>query len=170
MPYTQTLSMSEEDQYRLLEWWNATESAKVVVRHLASLVSELRLHPESSHTDGMVLFYRAVSEISYGHAGIRGCIRRAFSGEYSDGLRKNMIMCHNFAHKYSVDAKVLLERVAKQITGGDALLLIRLIRKTLLKNNEMLIEISQKSEAFFGKEALHSLQNEVKQSTTLPIK
>ena len=81
MPYTQTLSMSADDQHRLLEWWNATESAKVVVRHLVSLVSELRLHPESSHADGMVLFYRAVSEISYGYAGIRGCIRRAFSGD-----------------------------------------------------------------------------------------
>ena len=41
MPYTQTLSMSEDDQQRLLEWWNATESARVVVRHLVSLVSEL---------------------------------------------------------------------------------------------------------------------------------
>ena len=50
-------------------------------------------------------------------------------------------MCHSFAHKYSVDAKVLLERVAKQITGGNALKLIRRIRKTLLKNDEMLIEI-----------------------------
>ena len=79
MPYTQPLSMSADDQHRLLEWWNATESAKVVVRYLVSLVSELRLHPESSHADGIVLFYRAVSEISYGHAGIRGCIRRAFS-------------------------------------------------------------------------------------------
>ncbi|WP_428911985.1 hypothetical protein [Niallia sp. Krafla_26] len=168
MPYTQTLSMSADDQQRLLEWWNATESAKVVVRHLVSLVSELRLHPESSHADGIVLFYRAVSEISYGHAGIRGCIRRAFSGEYSDGLRKNMIMCHSFADKYSVDAKVLLERVAKQITGGNALQLIRRIRKTLLKNDEMLIEISKKSSDFFGKEALQIIQNEVKHSTTLP--
>ncbi len=169
MPYTQPLSMSADDQHRLLEWWNATESAKVVVRYLVSLVSELRLHPESSHADGIVLFYRAVSEISYGHAGIRGCIRRAFSGEYSDALRKNMVMCHSFAHKYSVDAKVLLERVAKQITGGNALKLIRRIRKTLLKNDEMLIEISKRSDDFFGKEALQSLQNEVKHSTTLPM-
>ena len=106
MPYTQTLSMSADDQHRLLEWWNATESAKVVVRHLVSLVSEMRLHPESSHADGMVLFYRAVSEISYGYAGIRGCIRRAFTREYSDALRKNMVMCHSFAHKYSVDESV----------------------------------------------------------------
>ncbi|MEH7386507.1 hypothetical protein V7147_14025 [Bacillus sp. JJ1521] len=169
MPYTQTLGMNADDQHRLLEWWNSTESAKVVVRHLVSLVSELRLHPESSHADGMVLFYRAVSEISYGYAGIRGCIRRAFTSEYSDALRKNMIMCHSFAHKYSVDAKVLLERVANQINGEDALLLIRRIREMLMKNDEMLIEISKKSLAFFGKESLQSLQLEVKSSSTLPM-
>ncbi len=64
MPYTQTLSMSADDQHRLLEWWNATESAKVVVRHLVSLVSELRLHPESSHADGIVLFYHFPTEDS----------------------------------------------------------------------------------------------------------
>ncbi|RDU36673.1 hypothetical protein DRW41_11485 [Neobacillus piezotolerans] len=169
MPYTQTLDMSANDQQRLMEWWNATESAKGVVRHLVSLVSELRLHPESSHADGMVLFYRAVSEISYGHAGIRGCIRRAFSGEYSDGLRKNMSMCHSFAHKYSVDSKVMLERVAKQITGENALQLISRIREALMKNDEMLNEISKKAQAFFGKDALQSLQNDIKHSSTLPI-
>jgi hypothetical protein len=169
MPYTQTLGMSADDQHRLLEWWNATESAKVVVRHLVSLVSEMRLHPESSHADGMVLFYRAVSEISYGYAGIRGCIRRAFTREYSDALRKNMVMCHSFAHKYSVDAKVLLERVAKQITGENALQLISRIRESLMKNDEMLNKISKKVHVFFGTEALQSLQKEVKDSTTLPM-
>lgn len=169
MPYTQTLGMSADDQHRLLAWWNATESAKGVVRHLVSLVTELRLHPESSHADGMVLFYRAVSEISYGHAGIRGCIRRAFTNEYSGALRKNMVMCHSFAHKYSVDAKVLLERVAKQITGKNALQLISRIRETLMKNDEMLVEISKKAQAFFGKEALLSLQKEVKHSSTLQM-
>jgi len=56
MPYTQPLSMSTDDHNRLIEWWNATESAKGVVRQLVSLVSELRVHPESSHADGMVLF------------------------------------------------------------------------------------------------------------------
>ncbi|RHW41429.1 hypothetical protein D1B31_06785 [Neobacillus notoginsengisoli] len=168
MPYTQTLGMSADDQHRLLDWWNATESGKVIVRHLVSLVSELRLNPESSHADGMVLFYRAVSEISYGYAGIRGCIRRAFSGEYSNVLRKNMVMCHSFAHKYSVDAKVLLERVAKQITGENALQLISRIRETLRKNDEMLIEIANKARDFFGKGALQSLQNEVKHSSIIP--
>jgi hypothetical protein len=158
MPYTQTLSMSADDQQLLLEWWNATESAKAVVRSLASFVSELRLHPESSHADGIVLFYRAVSEISYGHAGIRGCIRRAFSGEYSDALRKNMLMCHSFAHKYSVDAKVLLERVAKQITGEKALHIISHIRVMLMKNDEKLTEIAEKAQTFFGTEDLQSLQ------------
>ncbi|WP_338452803.1 hypothetical protein R4Z09_13635 [Niallia oryzisoli] len=161
MSYTRTQNISTDDQYRLLEWWNTTESAKVVVRYLVSLVSELRLHPESSHADGMVLFYRAVSEISYGYACIRGCIRRAFSGEFSDALRKNMVMCHSFAHKYSVDAKVLLERVAKQITGDNALQLVSRIRRQLRKNDEMLNEISEKAQAFFGTEALQSLEKEV---------
>jgi len=65
----------------------------------------------------MIPFYRAVSEVSYGYAGTRGCIRRAFNDEYSEALRKNMTMCYGFASKFSVDTKVLLERVAKQVTG-----------------------------------------------------
>ena len=63
MPYTQTLSMSADNQHLLLEWWNVTESAKVVVRHLVSLVSELRLHPKSGHADGIILFYLIYKEI-----------------------------------------------------------------------------------------------------------
>ena len=69
-----------------------------------------------------------------------------------------MAMCHSFAHIYSVDAKVLLERVAKQITGENALHLISRIRETLMKNDEMLTEISTKAHAFFGTEDLQSLQ------------
>ena len=38
-----------------------------------------------------------------------------------------------------------------------------------MKNDEMLNEISQKAHAFFGTEALQSLQKEVKHSTTLPM-
>ncbi len=72
-----------------------------------------------------------------------------------------MVMCHSFAHKYSVDAKVLIERVAKQITGENALQLISRIRETLMENDEMLNEISRKAHAFFGTEAFHSLQKEV---------
>jgi hypothetical protein len=60
------------------------ESAKPMVRILMSLITELRVHPESSHADGMVLFYRAESEVSYGYAGVRGCIRRAFTNEYRE--------------------------------------------------------------------------------------
>ena len=55
-----------------------------------------------------------------------------------------MVMCHSFAHKYSVDAKVLLERVAKEISGEHALQLISRIREMLMKNDEMLNEISKK--------------------------
>ena len=161
MPNIRQLNLNEEEQHRLLDWWKTLELARPVVQRLVSLVSEFRLNPESSHADGIVLFYRAVSEISYGHAGIRGCIRRAFSGEYSVALRKNMAMCHSFAHKYSVDAKVLLERVAKQITGENALHLISRIRVMLMKNDEMLNEISEKAHAFFGTEDLQSLQKEV---------
>jgi len=134
-----------------LDWWNTTESAKSVVKRLVSLVSELRLHPESSHADGMILFYRAVSEVSYGYAGTRGCIRRAFNDEYSEALRKNMTMCHGFAHKFSVDTKVLLERVAKQVTGSNALELIHRIREVLKENDEMLHEMEIKAHAFYEK-------------------
>ncbi|MCM2532905.1 hypothetical protein NDK43_11540 [Neobacillus pocheonensis] len=77
-------------------------------------------------------------------------------------------MCHSFAHKYSVDTKVLLDRVAKQITGPNALQLIDRIRKTLIENDVMLNEIAKRAHAFFGKEAFQSIQMKVKQSITLP--
>ncbi|WP_308162205.1 hypothetical protein [Bacillus sp. ISL-18] len=162
------LVMDLEERQRLLDWWNTMESAKPMVRRLMSLITELRVHPESSRADGMVLFYRAASEISYGYAGVRGCIRRAFTDEYRESLRMNMVMCHSFAEKYSVDTKVLLERVAQQITGQNALQLIQKIRETLAENDEMLKEIKRKADAFFGRETFHSMQNKVKDSITLP--
>jgi hypothetical protein len=168
MPNSQSMIMSADEQNRLMEWWNKTEEAKVVVQRLVSLISELRVHPESSHADGMVLFYRAASEISYGYAGMRGCIRRSFTSEYSEPLRKNIVMCHSFAHKYSVDAKVLLERVAKQVTGANALKIINHIREALMENKVMLNEIAKKANAFFGKETFQSIQTKVNQSITLP--
>jgi len=160
--------MDLEERQRLLEWWNTMESAKPMVRRLMSLITELRVHPESSHADGLVLFYRAASEISYGYAGVRGCIRRAFTNEYRESLRMNMVMCHSFAEKYSVDTKVLLERVAQQITSQNALQLIQRILETLAENDEMLKEIKRKADAFFGRETFHSMQNKVKDSITLP--
>ncbi|MDC0706047.1 MULTISPECIES: hypothetical protein [Priestia] len=150
-PNAEFLNMSVDQQRHLLDWWNTTESAKLIVRRLVSLVSELRLHPESSHADGMILFYRAVSEVSYGYAGTRGCIRRAFNDEYSESLRRNMTMCHGFARKFSVDAKVLLERVAKQITGPNALELMHRIREVLKENDVMLHEMEIKAHAFYEK-------------------
>lgn len=168
MTNTQTMKMNADDQQHLLEWWNATSAGKAIVQQLTSLVSELRIHPESSHADGMVLFYRAVSEISYGYAGMRGCIRRAFTNEYSGALRENMARCHSFAEKYSVDAKVLLERVAKQISGANAQQLVNLIRNELIKNDEMLKEIFNKTQAFFGKENFQSVQKKIKHSNSLP--
>lgn len=162
------LVMDAVDRQRLLEWWNTMDAAKPMVRRLMSLITELRLHPESSHADGMVLFYRAASEISYGYAGVRGCIRRAFTNEYREALRINMVMCHSFAEKYSVDTKVLLERVARQINGQNALELIRKIRETLAENDLMLKEIKSKADAFFGRDRFHSMQQKVKQFNTLP--
>ncbi|MGE8206521.1 hypothetical protein ACQKP0_18585 [Heyndrickxia sp. NPDC080065] len=167
---TNPMTMSEDEKYRLLEWWKAMESAKPVIRRLTSLVSELRVHPESSHADGMILFYRAISEISYGYAGVRGCIRRAFTSEYSEALRINIVMCHSFAEKFSVDAKVLLERVAMQITGKNALQLIDRIQETLMENGNMLNEIQQRADAFYEKETFQSLQKKVIQSNSLPSK
>jgi hypothetical protein len=34
---------------------------KPMVRRLMSLITELRVHPESSHADGMVRFYRVIN-------------------------------------------------------------------------------------------------------------
>ncbi|ETI69731.1 hypothetical protein [Neobacillus vireti] len=168
MPSSQSMIMNADEQDRLMEWWNKTEEAKIVVQRLMSLITELRVHPESSHADGMVLFYRAASEISYGYAGMRGCIRRSFTSEYSEPLRKNIVMCHSFAHKYSVDAKILLERVAKHVTEPNGLQLINRIRDALMENDAMLNEIAKKANAFFGKETFQSIQTKVNQSITLP--
>lgn len=79
-----------------------------------------------------------------------------------------MVMCHSFAQKYSVDTKVLLERVANQITGPNALQLIDRIRGELIENDVMLNEMAKRAQAFFGKEPFQSIQMEVKQSNTLP--
>lgn len=165
--HNQPLVMDMIERQRLLEWWNTMDAAKPMVRRLMSLITELRLNPESSHADGLVLFYRAASEISYGYAGVRGCIRRAFTNEYRQALRINMVMCHSFAERYSVDTKVLLERVAQQITEQNALQLIQRIRETLAENDLMLKEIKSKADAFFGRDTFHSMQKKVKQSTTL---
>jgi hypothetical protein len=162
------LVMNTEERQRLLAWWNTTGAAKPIVRRLMSLVTELRINPESSHADGIILFYRAASEVSYGYAGVRGCIRRAFTNEYREPLRMNMVMCHSFAERFSVDSKVLLERVAKQITGQNALQIVQRIRETLAENDVMLKEIKSKADAFFGRDAFDSLQKKVKQSNKLP--
>ncbi|MBU8917158.1 hypothetical protein BGM25_14075 [Bacillus sp. FJAT-29953] len=142
--------MNEEERQRLLEWWDTTERGTVVVKRLMSYVTELRLHPESRRADGMILFYRAASEVSYGYAGMRGCIRRAFTPEYFEFLRHNIVKCHSFARRFSVDTKVLLERVAKQISGQEALAIVQRIRETLRENDTVLEEIENKKNAFLG--------------------
>ncbi|MBY0122000.1 hypothetical protein H0173_08705 [Bacillus sp. S/N-304-OC-R1] len=159
--------MNLEERQRLMDWWNTMEKAKPMVRRLMSLISELRLHPGSSHADGMILFYRAASEISYGYAGVRGCIRRAFTNEYREPLRMNMVKCHSFAERFSIDTKVLLERVAKQITDHSAQQLIERIREALAANDAMLKEIKRKADAFFGRETFHIMQKKLDQTQTL---
>ncbi|WP_233711075.1 hypothetical protein [Lederbergia citrisecunda] len=64
-----------------------------------------------------------------------------------------MVMCQSFAPKFSVDAKILLERIAKQISGESSLVIINQIRETLSENDIMLIELEKKAQEFFGKEA-----------------
>ncbi|MFO1442208.1 hypothetical protein KDN24_03005 [Bacillus sp. Bva_UNVM-123] len=167
MPHQSKVHMSEEEQQRLLEWWEATERGTVVVKRLVSLITELRLHPESSHADGMILFYRAASEVSYGYAGMRGCIRRIFTLEYSEFLQNNMVRCHSFARRFSVDTKVLLERVAQQINGVNAMKIVDRIRETLSENDIILTEIEDKADAFFGKKLSQKLQTSLIQSTKI---
>ncbi|MEC1376657.1 hypothetical protein P9D39_20385 [Heyndrickxia oleronia] len=147
--HNQPLVMTNEERTALLDWWNTMEKAKPMVRRLMSLITELRVDPKTSHADGMILFYRAASEVSYGYAGVRGCIRRAFSNdEYREFLRMNMVMCHSFAERFSVDTKILLERVAKQITDPGSLILVQKIRETLSENDVMLKEIRLKADNF----------------------
>lgn len=101
------------------------------------------------------------------NAGMRGCIRRAFTPENSEFLQHNIVRCHSFARRFSVDTKVLLERVAKPITGIEALKIVEHIRKTLRENDLMLTEIESKANAFFGTETHQALQNSHMQSITL---
>jgi len=161
-------AMDNHERQRLMDWWNTMEAARPMVRKLMSLTTELRLHPASSNANGIILFYRAASEVSYGYAGVRGCIRRAFTEEYGDGLRMNMVKCHSFAEKFSEDMKVLLELVAKNIKDQEALQIINRIRETLVENDEWLKEIKQRANAFFGRDTFHSLQKKVKDAVTLP--
>ncbi|WP_042352921.1 hypothetical protein [Bacillus massiliigorillae] len=158
MPHQSSVQMSEEEKQRLLEWWEATEQGTVVVKRLVSNITELRLTPESSRAGGMILLYRAASEVSYGYAGMRGCIRRAFTPEYSEFLRHNVVQCHRFARSSSDDTKVLLERVAKQIHETNAMQIVNRIREILRENDAVLMEIKKKADAFFGKETLKKMQ------------
>jgi hypothetical protein len=159
--------MNNDERNRLLDWWKTMESAKPVLRKLMSLITELRLNKEASHAGGIILLYRAASEISYGYAGVRGCIRRALTSEYSENLRINMTMCHSFAPKFSVDTKVLLNRVAKEIKGQDALQIINHIQETLVENDLYLKEIEEKANAFFGRDTFNVLNHKIKLANTL---
>jgi len=161
------MKLSAEEQHHLLDWWQTMESAKLIVQRLVSLVSEFRLNPESSHADGMILFYRAVSEISYGYAGVRGGVRRAFTKEYSKALQINMVMCLSFVPKFSVDAKVLLERIAKQVTGPSALQLIQRIREVLLENDEIINELEKKAQSIFGTDTFKDIQAKMMKDMTM---
>lgn len=167
MSNSEYMKLSAEEQHHLLDWWQTMESAKHIVQRLVSLVSEFRLNPESSHADGMILFYRAVSEISYGYAGVRGGVRRAFTKEYSKALQINMVMCLSFVPKFSVDAKVLLERIAKQVTGPSALQLIQRIREVLLENDEIINELEKKAQSIFGTDTFKDIQAKMMKDMTM---
>lgn len=161
------MELSNKQRNALLDWWNTMETAKPVIRRLMSLITEFRVRPETSHADGMILFYRAASEVSYGYAGVRGCIRRALSNEYSEALQMNMTMCHSFAEKFSVDTKVLFERVAAQITDPSSMILIQRIRNTLRENDFMLNQIKLKALIFFGGDNWDTLQNKMKKNNQI---
>jgi hypothetical protein len=167
MVHSQPMLLSKDEKIRLLDWWKTMESAKPVIRKLMSLITELRLNKEASHAGGIILLYRAASEISYGYSGVRGCIRRALTSEYSESLRINMTMCHSFAPKFSVDTKVLLKRVAKEIKGQKALQIIKRIQETLVENDFYLKEIEDKAKAFFGRDTFNALNHQIKQANTM---
>ena len=61
-----------------------------------------------------------------------------------------------------------MERVAKQITGQNALQLVQRIREMLVKNDETLKKIKMRADAFFGKDIFHSMQKEMMKESTLP--
>ncbi|MGV3487491.1 MAG: hypothetical protein ACO1OC_02770 [Tuberibacillus sp.] len=79
-----------------------------------------------------------------------------------------MVMCHSFAEKFSADAKVLLERVTKQITQEHTLKIVDKIRETLKENDAMLKEIKMRADAFFGRDTFTSMQKIVEQWNTIP--
>ncbi|MEH6944232.1 hypothetical protein V7014_20810 [Bacillus sp. JJ722] len=64
-----------------------------------------------------------------------------------------------FARSSSVDTMVLLERVAKEISGAIALQIVDRIREI----DAVLTEIDRKAAAFFGKETFQALRNNLMQ-------
>lgn len=165
---TQAEPLTGEEQRRLWHWWQAMEAGQPAVHRLCSLASELRLHPEASHVDGMILFYRACPEVSYGHAGTRGGIRRAFGGDYTPLTQANLVMCLGAARQFSDDTKVLLERVARQVTGAHAPPLVERLRQTLGENDEVLQEAFVRARTFFGPERFDMIQMQLMRSMSLP--
>jgi hypothetical protein len=108
--------------------------------------------------------YRAISEVSYGHAGVRGGIRRAFSGEYSPFVQSNLVMCLGGACQFSEDSKALLDYVSKQYNDQNAQNLTLRIAETLRENDIMLNTMFERAKAFFGQEKFNQLQQEVMQT------
>lgn len=71
-------------------------------------------------------------------------------------------------HRFSVDSKVLLARLEKEISGRSALLLINRIKEILNENDRILEEIENKANTFFGKETFQSLKKEISQANMVP--
>lgn len=155
---TKVLPLSTDERKRLLAYWEAMEDALPTVRRLTSLTSELRMHSDASGINTMILFYRGISEVSYGHSGSRGGIRRAYNGQYSELVKQNMVMCFGGYYFFAQDSKALIDYIEKQVKGEAALKIVRRIKVTLAENDAHLKEAEKKLIEFFGVKEYQKIQ------------
>jgi hypothetical protein len=163
----QPLIMTKEQREHLLDWWQVMESAIPIVQRICSLSTQLRTHPESSSVDGMILFYRAVSKLAYGHAGAKGGIRRAYNGFYNHEVQKNMVMCIGGYRQFSEQTKVLLENVANHVKGTEATDIIQQLRTSLQENEQKVNQALSNAKVFFGPTQFQRIQMEIMNDMTI---
>lgn len=163
----QPIKLSEVEKEYLLKWWEVMESAQPIVQKICSLSSHLRSHPNSSHVDGMILYYRSVSELAYGHAGTKGGIRRAYNGFFNHEVEKNIVMCVGGYRQFSEETRVLLENVSNHVKDTEASQIIKQLRSYLEQNDDKVKQALSKGKEFFGAEQFQRIQMEIMNDMTI---
>ncbi|MFZ3591826.1 hypothetical protein ACOI1C_22090 [Bacillus sp. DJP31] len=163
----QPITLSNQERERLQNLWKVMQSAIPIVQRIYALSSQLRIHPESSHVDGMILYYRAVSELAYGHARAKGGIRRAYNGFYSHEVQKNMVMWIGGYRQFSQQTTVLLDNVSNNVNGSEAKQIIQQLNHSLQENDKKVRKALSRAKDFFGQEQFKKIQMEIMKDMTI---